>query len=137
MNLDLTSLEKSISALHRLVTEGVPCASQLSPALQETIKSGVIQHFEVAYEQSWKMIKRWLEYNVGAQGVDGVPRRELFRLAVENHLIGDCELWMNFHRARNETSHTSSADTAEEVYSVALTFLPAAQSLLTALRARS
>jgi nucleotidyltransferase substrate binding protein (TIGR01987 family) len=105
--------------------------------LQDTLKAGVIQHFEVAYEQSWKAAKRWLDYNVGSEAVDGVPRRELFRHAAEHHLIEDVERWMGFHRARNETSHTYSSGTAEEVYAVALAFLPAAQALLAALRTRN
>jgi nucleotidyltransferase substrate binding protein (TIGR01987 family) len=137
MTLDLTSLEKSVLALQRSVVEGVPCLHELSPALRDTLKSGVIQHFEVAYEQSWKAVKRWLEYNVGTEAVDGVPRRELYRHAAEHHLIEDVEHWMGFHRARNETSHTYSSDTAEEVYAVAVAFLPAALALLTALRTRN
>jgi hypothetical protein len=32
-------------------------------------------------------MKRWLEENVGSASVDGVPRRELFRLAAESRLI--------------------------------------------------
>lgn len=137
MTLDLTSLEKSVSALQRSVTEGVPCFNELSPALRDTLRSGVTQQFEVAYEQGWKALKRWLDYNVGAEAVDGVPRRELFRHAAEHHLIEDVECWMGFQRARNETSHTYSSDTAKEVYAVAVAFLPAALALLTALRARN
>ncbi len=137
MPLDLTSLEKSVIALRLSVTEAAPCLADLAPALREVVKAGVIQQFEVAYEQSWKMIKRWIEDNVGAETVDGVPRRELFRRAVESRLIDDVERWMQFHRARNETSHTYSSDTAEQVYVLALAFLPAAETLLAALHARN
>ena len=51
-------------------------------------------------------MKRWLEENVGSASVDGVPRRELFRLAAESRLIADLPRWMEFHQARNQTSHT-------------------------------
>ena len=105
--------------------------------MSETLKAGVIQQFEVAYEQSWKMMKRWIEENVGAETVDGVPRRELFRRAAESRLIDDVEHWMRFHRARNETSHTYSSETAEEVYALSLAFLATAEALLAALRARN
>jgi nucleotidyltransferase substrate binding protein (TIGR01987 family) len=69
--------------------------------------------------------------------VDGVTRRELFRQAAENRLIDDVELWMSFHAARNETSHTYDNETAEEVSETAQHFAAAAQSLLTSLRARN
>jgi nucleotidyltransferase substrate binding protein (TIGR01987 family) len=137
MPLDLTSLEKSVAALRLSCTETSSGLAELSPALRETVKAGVIQQFEVAYEQGWKSMKRWLEENVGAETVDGVSRRELFRRAAESRLIDDVERWMQFHRARNETSHTYSSETAGEVYAIALEFLPAAEALLAALRARN
>jgi nucleotidyltransferase substrate binding protein (TIGR01987 family) len=101
------------------------------------VRSGIIQNFEVAYELSWKMMKRWIETNISAASVDGVTRRELFRQAAENRLIDDVDLWMSFHAARNETSHTYDNDTAEEVSDSAEQFVAAAQSLLTSLRARN
>ncbi len=137
MPLDLSSLEKSIAALRLSTTEGAPLFDELAPGLRETLKAGVIQQFEVAYEQSWKMMKRWLEINIGAETVDGVPRRELFRRAAESRLIDDVERWMSFHRARNETSHTYSSATADEVYRLALQFPTDAERLLTALAARN
>jgi nucleotidyltransferase substrate binding protein (TIGR01987 family) len=137
MPLDLTSLEKSVAALRLSATDAVPRLQELGPALSETLKAGVIQQFEVAYELRWKMMKRWIEENVGAETVDGVPRRELFRRAAESRLIDDVEHWMRFHRARNETSHTYSSETAEEVYALSLAFLATAEALLAALRARN
>ncbi len=137
MPLDLHALEKAAAALRLSTEESVSRLPELSPALRETIKAGVIQQFEVAYEQSWKSMKRWLEENLGAGTVDGVPRKELFRHAAEHHLIREVERWMVFHRARNETSHTYSADTAQEVFALALQFPPEVEALLSALRARN
>ena len=137
MPLDLTSLEKSVAALRQSVNESASRMPTLSPALRDTIKAGIIQQFEVAYEQSWKSMKRWIEENVGANAVDGVPRRELFRHAAEQRLIEDVEDWMRFHRARNETSHTYSAETAEEVFTLAMAFPPRAEALLATLQARA
>lgn len=137
MPLDLTSLEKSVAALRQSVAESASRMPELSPALRNTVKAGIIQQFEVAYEQSWKSMKRWIEENVGATEVDGVPRRELFRQAAEQRLIEDVEGWMRFHRARNETSHTYSAETADEVFALAMAFLPHAEALLATLRTRA
>ncbi len=129
MNLYLDSLAKSIAALDRVIKT----ANRLDASdedLQEAVRAGVIQNFEIAYEQSWKMMKRWLEENVGATYVDGVTRRELFRFAAENRLITDIDRWMAYHDARNQTSHTYNEDTAQSVFEEATEFVHDAKRLL-------
>ena len=137
MKLELSSLESAIAALDRSLKAAASHEAELLPDLKETIRSGIIQNFEVAYEQSWKMMKRWLETNISAESVDGVTRRDLFRQAAENRLISDVELWMNFHSSRNESSHTYDQGTAEEISAMAVPFLAAAQDFLRALRERN
>jgi nucleotidyltransferase substrate binding protein (TIGR01987 family) len=136
MKLDLTSLEQSVNALRRSLDEASPMLASLSPVMRDTVKSGIIQHFEVAYEQCWKTMKRWLENNLTREQVDSASRRELFRLAAESRLITEVEAWMRFHRGRNETSHTYNAATAEGVYAIAVAFLPVAEQFLAEIRAR-
>ena len=51
----------------------------------------------------WKLMARWLNTYIGSGISDGVTRRELFRLAAENRLIPDVDLWMLYHNARNDT----------------------------------
>ena len=102
MSLYLDSLAKSIDALER----AIKTASSLDTVdkdLQETVRAGVIQNFKVAYEQSWKMMKRWLEENVGATYVAGVTRRGIFRLAAENPSHRRC-------RSLDELSHYLQSD---------------------------
>lgn len=130
MRLDFSSLEASVRALRRCVDETERVLPGMSPVVRETLHAGIIQHFEVAYEVCWKSMRRWLGYNLRPEAVDGVSRRELFRLAAEARLIGDVEEWMTFHRARNETSHTYDSAVAGEVYAVAVRFLPAAERFL-------
>ena len=60
----------------------------------------------------------------------GVTRRGLFRLAAESRLIDDVEKWMEFHQARNLSSHTYSAVMADEVLKYALQFERFARELL-------
>ena len=136
MNLHLDSLTKSIDSLERSVNT----ASSLDTSdedLWETVRAGVIQHFEVAYEQCWKMMKRWLEENIGRTYVDGVPRRELFRLAAESRLITDAERWMDYHNARNQTSHTYGENVAQSVFEEATEFAHDAGQLLRSLEAHN
>ena len=59
MNLYLDSLAKSINALERAV-KTASSLDTFDKDLQEAVRAGVIQNFEVAYEQSWKMMERWL-----------------------------------------------------------------------------
>jgi nucleotidyltransferase substrate binding protein (TIGR01987 family) len=137
MKLELTSLENATATLQKSINAATTFEATLPLELKDTVRSGIIQNFEVAYELSWKMIKRWLETNISAESVDGVTRRELFRFAAENRLIEDVDLWMLFHAVRNETSHTYDNVTAEKVSESAERFVDAAQALLTSLRARN
>ena len=137
MKLELNSWKKSLLALERAlnIVQAQPDASNID--LIETLRAGVVQNFEVAYEQSWKMIKRWLEQNLGSSYVDGVTRRQLFRLSHENRLIDDVDLWMTFHHSRNQTSHTYNQTTADEVFTVATQFLPQATDLFSRIEKRN
>lgn len=136
MPLDLSSLEQAVAALDRSVRGAAAHADSIPADLQDTVRSGLVQDFEVAYEQSWKAMRRWIEMEVGTGTVDGVSRRELFRHAAENRLIEDVDAWMRFHGLRNLSSHTYRLATAQEVAGAAPDFVPLARSLLTALQER-
>jgi nucleotidyltransferase substrate binding protein (TIGR01987 family) len=110
---------------------------QFDAATQEALRAGVIQSFEVAYEQSWKMMRRWLMVNPVAGDVDGVPMRQLFRMAARAGLIDDVDTWMTFHAARNQTSHTYNRAVAQAVFEQAPAFAARAQALLQQLGSRN
>ena len=136
MPLQLDSLVKSIDTLER----SVKTASRVDDSdedLQETVRAGVIHSFEVAYELSWKMIKRWLEENIGSAYADGISKRDLFRRAAENLLITDAESWMDYNEARNLTSHTYDEDAAQSVFAEATEFVHDVKYLLRALEERN
>jgi nucleotidyltransferase substrate binding protein (TIGR01987 family) len=136
MSLLLNSLEQAIDALER----SIKTAKRMEvwdDDVQDTVRAGVIQNFEVAYEQSWKMMKRWLEENIGSTYVDGVSRRKLFRLAAESHLITDVERWMDYHNRRNQTSHTYDEDTAQSVFEDATEFVNEAKQFFSTLEAHN
>ncbi len=117
--LDLSSFRKAIDSLQ----DSVSCYKN-APAIvpEDIIRDSVIQRFGYTYELAWKMIKRWLEYNIGNVYVDGISRRELFRFAHENKLIDDPPLWFSFHAARNQTSHIYDIAVAKDVFKIALEF---------------
>lgn len=139
MALELSSLKKAVSALTSALakSDDAEFMRQLDDVARNTIKAGVIEHFEFTYELCWKFIKRWLETNISPSAADGVARRELFRLGAENRLIVDVEQWMRYQAARNLTSHTYEPEIAEKVYNTAHDFARDAARLLAALEERN
>ena len=136
--LDLSALKKALISLEQsLEVLSRYSAKTSEEALRTTLRAGVIQHFEFSYELCWKFMKRWLQANLGRSEVEGVSRRELFRMAAEYRLIDDVDLWMSFHAARNQTSHSYNQATAEEVLAVAKRFLPQSQAFFVRLQAKN
>lgn len=105
----------------------------LAQPKNEFIRDAVIQRFEYTYELAWKMLRRQLVEDLGAEAVTPLSRQDLFRLAAEHGLIADPLPWFAYHKARNITSHTYNETVAEEVYQAAQSFLGDAEGLLRAL----
>ncbi|MFZ5822449.1 MAG: HI0074 family nucleotidyltransferase substrate-binding subunit [Chloroflexota bacterium] len=129
--LDLTSLEKALTSLSQLYQRISDEAfmSKQDHVVRFGLQAGLIQNLEFTYEVCWKMMKRWLETNVG-ENVEGVTRRELFRMAAENHLIDDVDAWMTFRELRNQTSHRYDSKLAEDAQVLIADFIRAAERLL-------
>ena len=121
--LILTPLKKAVSSL----------SVALAQPKNEFVRDAVIQRFEYTYELCWKFIRRDMIGDQGSELVNSVSRRDLFRLAADKHIIPDPAPWFEYHRARNETSHTYNEKVAEETYIVARGFCSAAQELLAVL----
>lgn len=131
MVLDLSSLRKAVGSLERACkVASSQIKGKVNTDKEEVIRAGVIQNFEFTYEICWKFMKRWLEINIGGASVDGISRKELFRMAAESHLIDNVEAWFEYNRWRNETAHTYDAKTAEDVYRAALRFSADARAFL-------
>lgn len=117
MGLNYISLQKAIVALEKgIMIYQTKKEQDIKGDEMEIIQSGIIQNFEVCYEISWKLMKKKLEENIGRTEVDGVSRKELFRIAARNKLIDDVEKWFVFHEARNMTSHDYDGIKADEVF---------------------
>lgn len=139
MTLDLSSLQKAVQSLDNSISsyETNQNNDSLSDKDKETLRAGVIQNFEVAYELCWKFMKRWIEKNAAGEIVDGFTRKELFRIASEHRLLKDVEKWLNYHEARNLTSHTYDEDNAEKVLEAAMKFIYDAKALLKVLEEKN
>lgn len=139
MKLDLSSLRKAVKSLEETlkVANDKNFMSRLNIVQANAIRAGAIQNFEFTYELCWKFMKRWLELNLGSVYVDGVPRYELFRIAAENQLINDVEQWMEYHDARNDTSHTYDEERAVEIFEITGSFARDARKLLKTLEKKN
>ena len=134
MGLYLGSLKTAVASLERALRVAErSILGAVDTDLEEVVRAGVIQNFEFTYELCWKTMRRYLADQVGASAVDGLSRKELFRLAAQHRVIDEVDLWFSFHEARNETSHIYDYKMADRVYSRAQAFLAAAQSLVSQL----
>jgi len=137
--LDLTSLEKALTSLTQLYqrVSDESFMSKQDNIVRFGLQAGLIQNLEFTYEVCWKMMRRWLEINVTRESVDGVTRRELFRMAAENRLITDVDEWMIFRELRNQTSHRYDSELAKDAQAMISDFIRAAEQLLEYLKAHN
>ena len=76
----------------------------------DVIVDGIIQRFEFTFEQSWKVMKLYLE----DQGIldEAVSPRSTIRCAFKHKLISDGDIWIEMMLDRNRTSHMYDETTA-------------------------
>jgi len=138
MALDLSNLKKTIEALERSLKIIHTGKNSFSEDLLEAIRAGVIQNFEVAYEQCWKFIQRWIRHNRSPEDADHPrTRKEIFRMAARYGLIPDPLPWFEYGDARNLTSHTYDERQATTVFKAAERFAQDARNLLHSLEAKN
>ena len=136
MRVLLTQLEKSHASLQRSIAVFERVSPGADTDLIDTTRAGVIQNFEVTYEQSWKVLRRWMMQNLSIPDSELTQRRQLYRLAAKHTLINDVEAWWDFHAARNMTSHTYNQAIALEVAAAARKFDIACAQLINGLKTK-
>ncbi|MGI9250604.1 MAG: nucleotidyltransferase substrate binding protein [Pseudohongiellaceae bacterium] len=104
-------LEKTIGELEKAL------ARPKEDQEDDQLRAGLIKYFEFTYEQSWKDLKRYLEYaSPNPDEFDGMSFQDLIRTGNEQGLLlGDWSDWKGFRDMRNKTSHTYNLDTALKV----------------------
>ncbi len=58
------------------------------------IMSGMVNLFQICYEQSWKAVKEVLEQN-GFTGMQTGSPRQVIKTAYQAHIIKDENAWLN------------------------------------------
>ena len=120
--LDLTSLRKALTSLEKAIHRH----------LQD--RDSVIQRFEYSYELCWKMLSKELKMRTPSPTQSmSLDFNNLMREGARFGLIEDPEVWFEYRRMRNITSHTYDEKTAEQVSGAAKSFLENAKALLEAL----
>ena len=118
-NLDLQPLLTTKKILQKALKEGT------SSELEEM---GGVQAFEMAYELSWKTLKKVLM----SKGVEVYSPKETFRKAAAEGLIRELEVWgEKYLETRNLTVHSYEADILAEVWKVLPEFLKDLEYLIT------
>ena len=74
-------------------------------------RAGLIQFFEMAFEQSWKVLKDFLE----EEGFEMKSPRDAIKTAFQYQLIDDGQVWLEALKDRNLTTHTYDETTAQDV----------------------
>ena len=139
-SLDLNALNQAVTSLQQALQDSQDPAftASLTPSQRRLIIAGVIQNFEFSYELCYKMLKRQLEQDAAVPAeIDQLSFKDLIRTAFEAGLLAEPELWFEFRRQRNITSHTYDQLKAQSVYQTATIFLPQAQAVLTKLEQRN
>lgn len=76
-------------------------------------KEGTIQRFEFTHELAWKVMKDFLK-DKGIQGIIG--SKDATRLAFQNEIITNGQIWMDMIESRNKTVHTYLDEILEREY---------------------
>ncbi len=79
----------------------------------DIIKEGTIQRFEFTHELAWKVMKDFLS-DKGIQGIIG--SKDATRLAFQNEIIVQGQVWMDMIESRNRTVHTYQQNILENEY---------------------
>jgi len=80
--------------------------------LTDLEKQGLIQGFEFTFELAWNVMKDYLE----EQGIiDIVGSKAAIRIAFQNGIIDDGQIWMDMIESRNISSHSYDEETANQI----------------------
>jgi len=105
------SYKKALATLERSVEVAK------SRSLNELEEQGLIQGFEFTFELSWKLLKDYLE-SKGFKDFHG--SKDTFKLAFQEGLISEGELWMEMIENRNRSSHTYDLNIAKQINSAVI-----------------
>ena len=95
------------------------------------IRDGLVHRFEVAYDVSRKMLKRFLEVtSANPAELDAMPLQDQIRSGNEQGLLrGDWPTWRKYRDMRGKTIHSCSENVALQVVECIPDFIEEAANL--------
>lgn len=124
MSIDLSEFEKAIQSLENSLTP---------PPANDRERDGSIKRFEYTFELAWKSAKRVL----ASEGIESLTPKSVIRDLGNQGWIDNVEEWLDFLKARNESTHIYKQQTAVTVFNKAKEFPAHCQKLLNTLKAHN
>lgn len=93
-------------------------------------RDGLIQRFEFTFELLWKTIQEYAKF----KGIEVVSPRDAFRIAGELKLIDNPNVWFDFLKDRNLTTHLYSDDEAAKIASHIPNFVAETEKLISKIK---
>ena len=101
----------------------------LPQLIREGVAESVIQSFETCWDCLWKVLRRYLQEQIGLAEVPNGPNPVL-RLANENRLLpGSVEQWLRYGKARVATAHDYIGTKADDTLAIMCSFIHDAMEL--------
>ncbi|MFI3291473.1 MAG: HI0074 family nucleotidyltransferase substrate-binding subunit [Opitutales bacterium] len=127
--IDYSKFKKALEHLELQYDNYINIDNSLPLITQEAIKESIVQRFEVCYDCMWKVLKKYLEQNLGLSDVPNSPK-PILRIANENLLLSsNIENWIKYANSRSSTSHDYSGTKAQELLELSPSFIKDANSL--------
>jgi nucleotidyltransferase substrate binding protein (TIGR01987 family) len=130
-NIDYDNFQKSLKHLEDQFANYKESGerTELRERDKQAIAESVIHRFETCFDSLWKVLKRYLNEELGAVNVPDSPK-PILRIAHANALFNsDIALWIKYADARNDTSHDYSLNKAEGTLALMGDFIPDAIDL--------
>lgn len=108
--IDYSKFQKALKHLELQYEnyKGADQRSDLTKLDKEAIAESVIQRFETTYDVLWKVLKRYLNEELGIPDLPNSPW-PIFQIAAENNLIrSGLKQWKQYAGARIGTAHDYS-----------------------------
>lgn len=121
--IDYTKFRQSLKRLEEQYENSRHPDPSMPAITLEAIDESVIQRFETCFDALWKVLRLYLEGELGVPDAPASPK-PVFRTAHENNLLrGPVEHWLEYTDRRNDTSHDYSIDKAEACLASAPDFI--------------
>lgn len=121
--IDLATLRTALNNLAEQHDHLHQLGSDTPRLTRDGIAESVIQRFEICYDMAWKVLRRHLHAEMRIPEIPNSPR-PVFRIAVENHLMGDgAQRWQDYSSMRIKTTHMYSPEIVGSAIAIMPTFV--------------